>query len=144
MRAESKYLKYAGNVTLMDGVKTSNTQVWLLFPSQNKQWLFSKNPLSNKYVKSLDIEAETIPLQFWTGPWDSRSWGSMNFYKIHTWRWKICYPYAPAAFTPKDALCCSFMVQGESTPRIIGRPEGLDQWNNQRSYRESNPQPSSL
>jgi hypothetical protein len=37
MKAESKYFKHLGNVTLIVDAKASNTQGLLLFISQNKQ-----------------------------------------------------------------------------------------------------------
>ena len=48
--------------------------------------------------------------------------------KIGTWRWKDCQPYAPAAFTPRKYSWYSFLLEAESTPGAIVRPEGLCQW----------------
>ena len=47
-----------------------------------------------------------FPLEAWTGPLGSRRLRLQNFYKIGTWRWQGCQPYAPAGITE---------VQGENS-----------------------------
>ena len=47
---------------------------------------------------------------------------------VGTWKWQGCQLYAPAAFTLRKEPWYSFLLQAESTPRAIVRPEGLTEW----------------
>jgi hypothetical protein len=75
-------------------------------------------------------KGKTIPLQPLIGPEGSRRLRLPDFKTIGTWRWKGCQSYAPATFTPRKYSCHSFLLEAESTPRAIIRPEGLCQLKN--------------
>jgi hypothetical protein len=74
------------------------------------------------------VKGKAIPLQAWTGPEGSRRLRLPDFMTIGIWKWYGCQPYAPAAFTLRKYSWYSFLLEEESTPRSIVRPEGLSQW----------------
>jgi hypothetical protein len=62
------------------------------------------------------LKSKAILLQAWTGPEGSRRLRLPDFKTICTWRWYVCQPYAPAAFTPRKYSWYSFLLEAESTP----------------------------
>jgi len=44
--------------------------------------------------------------------------GSQISMTFGTWRWWVCQPHAPAAFTPRKCSWYSFSLGAESTPGL--------------------------
>jgi hypothetical protein len=61
-------------------------------------------------VMNMPVNKKIIPVQPWTGPEDSRRLRIPDFMTVGTWRWYVCHPYAPAAFTS----LYSFLLKAES------------------------------
>ena len=64
---------------------------------------------------------KAIPLQAWRGCQGSRKLRLSDIKTIGIWRWSGCQPYTLAAWY-------SFLLEDESHPTAIIRPEGLYQW----------------
>ena len=88
--------------------------------------------LSSRPTKSrlflLKVPDKVIPAQAWPGPQGSRRMRLPDFKSVNTWRWKVCQPYAPAAFTARKYSWYSFLLENESPHVAIVRSEGLCQW----------------
>ena len=69
---------------------------------------------------------EAAPLQAWSGPECSRKLRFPRFRDNGTGRWKGCQPYAPAAFTPWKSSWYSFLLEAESTPKIMSPKNSND------------------
>ena len=74
------------------------------------------------------VKCKAISAQAWTSPeglWNLRL---SDFKTIDTWRFQVCEPYAPAAFTTKKIFPVPISVRSWVEPGAIVQREGLRQW----------------
>jgi hypothetical protein len=91
--------------------------------------LFNSNDNTN-WRRAWDVitygkKCKVIPVQAVEALRVARGWGSHIFrHSAHRW-WQGCQPYGPAAFYPQEDSWYSFLLEAESTPRVIVRLERL-------------------
>ena len=98
--------------------------------------------MCNKSLES--VNGKDIPVQAWTVPEGSRSLRLPGF--LDKWPMMAAWlsAYAPAALTPQKVFLVPLSVRGWVDPRVIVRPEWLNQWQNWGLHRESNQRSSAL
>ena len=103
----------------------SSTKIYL-HQIQRASQVHSWDHIPKQY--KITVKGKAVPLQAWSDPEGSRKLRFPDFMTTAQNGGKGKLPYAPAAFTPRKYTWYSFLLEAESTPRAIVRPEELCHW----------------